>query len=350
MRIVVTGASGNVGTALLRRVEADTVTGIARRLPAPGREPWSGADWVRCDLGSAGAPAILRGALAGATAVVHLAWSINPATGDPPMSHTNQRGTEALLTAVADAGVPHLVCASSVAAYRPAARWDEVDERWPCDGVAGSAYSGGKVWLERRLDRFAAEHPDIRVARIRPCAIVQRAAAGQFTRWLLSPLLPAGQLGGRWLPLPFWPGLRAQLVHAEDVADAIARIVATGASGAFNVAAGPALDASALAAAIGGPHLPLPFWLVRAGAGLTWRLGLQPAHPGWLRLADAAPLVRTDRLRTELGWRPSRSAPEAMAELIAGIRDHAGAGSPPLAPADPHERRVRLGVPSHQAQ
>jgi nucleoside-diphosphate-sugar epimerase len=350
MRIVVIGATGNVGTALLRRVDGDTVVGVARRLPAPGREPYAGTDWVRCDLGAADALAILRTALTGANAVVHLGWSINPATAEPPMSHTNQVGSEALLAAVAEVGVPHLVCASSVAAYRPAARWDEVDERWPCDGVRGSAYSSGKAWLERRLDEFAAEHPDIRVARIRPCAIVQRAAAGQFTRWLLSPLLSAGWLGRAWLPLPFWPGLRAQVVHAEDVADAILRIVASGSSGAFNVAAGPALDAAALAATIGGTRLPVPFGLVRWGAGVTWRLGLQPAHPGWLRLADAAPLMRTDRLRAELDWRPRWSAREALAELIAGMREHAGTDAPPLAPANTRERRIRLGLPSRQAQ
>lgn len=350
MRIVVTGATGNVGTALLRRVDGDTVVGVARRLPAPGREPGAGTDWVRGDLGTADAPSVLRAALAGADAVVHLAWSINPVTGQPLMTRTNQAGTEALLAAVADAGVPHLVCASSVAAYRPAPRSDEVDERWPCDGVAGSAYSSGKAWLERRLDRFAGEYPDIRVARIRPCAIVQRAAAGQFTRWLLSPLLPAGWLGSAWLPLPFWPGLRAQVVHAEDVADAILRIVASGSSGAFNVAAGPTLDAAALAETVGGPHLPVPFGLVRWGAGVTWRLGLQPAHPGWLRLADAAPLMRTDRLRTELDWRPRWPASEALADMVAGMREQAGAGTAPLAPANTRDRRIRLGVPSHQAQ
>ena len=71
------------------------------------------------------------------------------------------------------------------------------------------------------------------------------------------------------------------MVHAEDVADAILRIVASGSSGAFNVAAGPTLDAAALAETVGGPHLPVPFGLVRWGAGVTWRLGLQPAHPGW---------------------------------------------------------------------
>ena len=44
--------------------------------------------------------------------------------------------------------------------------------------------------FERMLDEFAAGHHDVMVARIRPRAILQHAAGGEFARWTLSPLLP----------------------------------------------------------------------------------------------------------------------------------------------------------------
>ncbi len=352
MRVVVTGASGNVGTALLRHLAGQhAVVGIARRAPEADRAPYAGVDWIRCDLASNIAPSTLDIALADADAVVHLAWAINPPRNEPAMGWTNRRGTGQLLAAVARTRVPRLICASSVAAYRPRPADDaEVDENWPRDGVPGSAYSAGKAELEHTLDMFVAAQPDISVARIRPCAIVSGDAAGEFTRWLLSPLLPTRWLGGRLLPMPLWPGLRAQVVHAEDVAGAISKLLSANASGAFNIAAGPALDAAAMAAIVGGYRVPVPLPVVRAGALATWRAGLQPVHPGWLRLADAAPLVDTGRARSELDWRPRWSSADALAELIDGMRTHAGFASPPLRAEPAHGGRIRLGVPSHQSQ
>lgn len=347
-RIVVTGASGNIGTALLRRLAGTSVTGIVRRLPDVDAEPYKGADWVACDLSSADAPAVLAEAVAGADAVVHLAWAINPATDEPPMDTMNRIGLANTLRAVADAGVPHLVCASSVAAYGPADRWQSIDEDWPRDGVPGSGYSQGKADLEQRLDEFADRHPEVTVARVRPCAVVQYDAGGEFDRWLLSPLFPVRALGHPWLPMPFWQGLRAQLVHAADVADAIALILERHAAGAFNLAGDGVLDARHLAGRMGGTRLPVPYRLLSAGAWLTWRLGLQPVHPSWLRLADLAPLVDTGRAKAELGWEPRYDALAAVADLVAGMRSGSGTASPALAAGA--SRRITFGRPTHQRQ
>ncbi|MEK8227599.1 NAD-dependent epimerase/dehydratase family protein [Oerskovia sp. M15] len=59
MRVVIVGASGNVGSALLRRLAGDpvvtSVVGVASRVPrADGSStvvpPFDAAEWVRCDL------------------------------------------------------------------------------------------------------------------------------------------------------------------------------------------------------------------------------------------------------------------------------------------------------------
>lgn len=357
MRIVVTGASGNVGTALLRCLRDDggwQVTGVARRPPDP-TEPAYQVEWLACDLGAPEAPRMLADALAGADAVVHLAWSINPTSDEPPMDHTNLTGSDQLLAAVAKAGVRHIVCASSCAAYQVAARRSEVTEDWPCVGIPGSAYSRGKAHFEWQLDTFAAQHPDITVARIRPCAIAQRDAAGEFGRWLLGPLVSPSLLGRRGLPLPLWPHLRAQLVHSTDVAEAILLILQQHAGGPFNLAGDGVLGSAELAAGLGGIAVPVPRAAVSSLAWPAWRAGLLPIHPGWLRLADQAALVDTTRARGELGWRPSWSAAATLADLVAGLRSGAGTTSAPLTPYHLRGFRARLrsvdwGVPSHQAQ
>jgi UDP-glucose 4-epimerase len=357
-RVVVTGASGNVGTALLRRCQDHEnwdVTGVARRLPDRERDPYSLAQWVSCDIGDPGAPGFLAEIFAGADAVVHLAWAIHPPHSDPPMRRTNIDGSAAVLVAAAAAGVPHIVCASSVAAYSPAERWQRVREDWPCEGVQGSAYSRGKAELERSMDAFTGAHPEITLTRIRPCAIVQRDAAGEFGRWLTSALLPERVLGSRWIPLPLWDDLRLQMVHAEDVADAVRLIVGRREPGAFNLAAEPALGAADIARAAGSPRLPVPRGLTGAAAGLTWQVGLQPVHPGWLTLADRAAHVDTTRAREVLGWEPRWDAAGALKELLDGMAATAGAASPPLAPNSKDGVLARLrsvpwGRPGRQSQ
>jgi nucleoside-diphosphate-sugar epimerase len=346
MRVVVTGASGNVGTALLRALDGWDVLAVARHRPALA-PPYSAARWITCDLGTADGAAVLPSAFAGADAVVHLAWAIHPRRGEPPMARTNQTGTANVLRAVVDAGVPHLVCASSVAAYSPAERWTSVSEDWRRGGVPGSAYSAGKAALEAQLDAFEERHPAVRLARIRPCGIVQRDAAAQFTDWLLSPWLPRGLLTRRWLPVPLWPRLRLQVVHTDDVARALRLVLASRATGAFNLAGEPVLTSRALAGIAGGARLPVPLPVLTAAAEVTWRLGLQPLHPAWLRLADQAPLIDTTRARTELGWTPTPDVGGVVADLLAAIRAGHRGTSGPLAPG---RATVRLGRPSHQSQ
>lgn len=338
MRVVVTGASGNVGTALRRVLAAsgDSVLGIARRVPpnSPG--------WVSCDVGAPAAEVVLSRAFAGADAVVHLAWAVQPTPGEPDMRRTNITGSAHVLRAAERAGVPHVVVTSSVAAYTPSSA--PVDEDWPCGGVPGSAYSAQKAELERLVDGRPG------VAVVRPCAIVQPDAGAELDRWVLSPLIPPWVLGKPWLPVPLWPGLRTQVVHAEDVARAIRLVLRRHALGAFNVAADPPLRAPELARAFGGFLLPVPLPVTRTLAWPTWRLGAQPVHPGWLRLADRASLVDCGRIRA-LGWVPVHDPRQALASSVAAVASGRGTGSGPLAPRRGGRwRRLGLGRPVHQSQ
>lgn len=344
MKVAITGASGNVGTALLRAAPEWDVVAVARRIP-PEQRPYDRATWIACDVGDPGAGTVLTAAFDGADAVVHLAWAIQPTRHDPAMSRTNRAGTAAVLRAAARAEVPHVVWASSIAAYSPADRWDPVTEEHPTGGVPGSAYSADKAAVESLLDEF----PDIRLARVRPCAICQREAGAELARWALSPLVPRGLLGRRLLPVPLWPGLRLQAIHADDVADALRRTVNLGATGAFNLAADPVLQTTDLADVLGGMEVKLPRAVLSTLTAAAWRVGLQPMHPGWLRLADQVPLIDSTRARSELDWEPRWDARSALAELVRGMRAGTGTASAPLEGLAECPRPRRLG-PSFQSQ
>src|SRR5207253_10136 len=156
------GATGNVGTAVLRALGADqaveSILGLARRRPtqeAP-KVTWAAADVTSDDLVT-----LFRGV----DAVVHLAWLIQPNRDAERLRRTNVLGSARVIRAVADAGVPALVVASSVGAYSPGPQDRRVDESWPTEGVPTSFYSRHKAAVERLLDSFLTEHPSVRVVR-----------------------------------------------------------------------------------------------------------------------------------------------------------------------------------------
>src|SRR3954454_10352508 len=340
MKVVVTGATGNVGTAVLRSMESDEriteVLGIARRRPAL-RLPQ--VTWLEADV----AQADLRPHLAGADAVVHLAWLIQPSRDERVTHAVNVEGSARVFQAAGDAGVGTIVYASSVGAYSPGPKDRAVDESWPTEGIPTSFYARHKAAVERILDAFEAAHADVRVVRLRPGLIFQREAASEIRRLFAGPLLPSPLLRRGLVPvIPRLPRLRFQAVHSHDVGEAYRLAVVTeSARGAFNIAAAPVLDPAVLADALGARTVPVPAGALRALADITWRARLQPTPPGWLDMALAVPIMDTRRARAQLGWSPQRTSVDAFLDLLDGLHDRAGYGTPPLDPSTGGPLRVR---------
>jgi nucleoside-diphosphate-sugar epimerase len=343
MRIVVTGATGNVGTSLVEALVADPVVddvvGIARRHP---QVVPSGVRFVAADLGVDDVTDHLRGA----DAVVHLAWLFQP-THDPMVTwRANVEGSVRLFEAVADAGVPVLVHASSVGAYSPGPG-RTVDESWPTHSMPTAAYGREKAYVERVLDGFEARHPDIRVVRLRPGFIFKRAAATSQRRIFLGPFVPGSLARPGLLPLlPLPPELRFQALHTEDAAEAYRLAVLSDVRGAFNVASDPVLGGPEIAKVLGARYVPVPRPLVRGALAAGWLAHLVPADPRLLDLVLGLPLLDTTRARTVLEWKPRWSGSDALREMVEGLADGAGAPTPPLAPDTPADRvhEVATGI------
>ncbi|HWJ82952.1 MAG TPA: NAD-dependent epimerase/dehydratase family protein [Nocardioides sp.] len=329
MRVVVTGATGNVGSRLVERLAADPdveqVTGVSRREPDALPD---GVRWTPVDL----ADDVPAGLLAGADAVVHLAWLFQP-TRDPDATwRANVEGTARLLREAGDAGVATFVQASSVGAYSRGPG-HPVDESWPTHGIPTAAYSREKAYVERLLDAFEARHPRTRVVRLRPAFIFRQESAVQQRRLFGGPLAPTKLVSHLPLPVLPDPGVTLQVVHTDDVAEAYRLALLQEVSGAFNIATDPVLDVAAIGEVLGARGvLPVPAGLTRAALAAAWAAHLVPAAPGLLDLVLQMPVMRTERAREELGWQPTRDAAETFRELWRGFRSGDGGPNPPLAP------------------
>jgi UDP-glucose 4-epimerase len=330
MRVVVVGATGNVGTSTLRSLvsdsRVDSILGVARREPELELPK---VEWQAADIRSADLTTLFEGA----DAVIHLAWLIQPSRDESETESVNVVGSERVFGAVAGAGVRRLVYASSVGAYSPGPMDRLVDESHPTDGIQSSFYSRHKAAVERVLDRFEKATPAVSVARLRPALIFKADAASEIRRLFAGPFLPNALITRSLIPIvPAVPGLRFQAVHSLDVGVAFREAVFSDATGAFNIASDPVLDPDRIGRLLAARPVKVPRGLLRAFTSATWHLRLQPTPPGWLDLALESPLMSAERAKRELGWEPRRSSDETLLELLEGLRAGRGLPTPPLDP------------------
>ncbi|MEV5000146.1 NAD-dependent epimerase/dehydratase family protein [Nocardioides sp. LML1-1-1.1] len=333
MKVVVTGASGNIGTACLRALTADgrhQVVGVARRRPDLERaSPLASVSWHPGDVGYDDLDPVLTGA----DAVVHLAWKFQPTHGPRETWRTNAVGTRRLLAAVRRRGVPVVVAASSVAAYSPVDHDRPVDEGAETDGTSEAAYCREKAYNERVLDAFEAATPGTRVVRLRPAFVFQRSAASEQRRIFGGALVRPRMLDRRLVPvLPVPRGLRLQAVHAGDVGRAVAAAVERPVSGAFNLAADDVLRRPELGELMGAPTIEVPAGVARAAMDAAWHARLLPVPGSLLAALLGVPLLDTTRARTELAWTPRQTAGQAVGQMVDGAAMPAGSRTPPLHP------------------
>jgi UDP-glucose 4-epimerase len=328
VRVVVVGASGNVGTSVLRALAdepaVDSVLGLCRRVPDAEfpKTEWREADVARTPL---------RPFFQGADAVIHLAWLIQPGRDKQTLRAVNVDGSARVFRAAAAAGVHTLVYASSVGAYAPGPKDRRVDESWPTTGLPSSFYSRHKAEVERLLDGFEREHDRVRVVRLRPGLCFKREAASGIRRLFAGPLLLGGLIRRGLIPVvPAAERLVFQAVHSHDVGHAYRLALTTEVAGPFNVAAEPVLDPPALGRILDARPVRVPDRLLRAGAAASFKLRLQPSEPGWVDMGLAVPLMDVTRAGEELGWAPRHSAADALLELLDGMREGAGLDTPPL--------------------
>lgn len=332
-RIVVTGATGNLGSSIVPALLASgrEVVSITRHRPMTS--PWSELDGVRWQTADIGVDALDPSWFEDAAAVIHLAWAIQPSHHPEAMFRTNVTGTRRVLDAAVAANVPQIVHASSVGAYGTRERGAHANEAADTDGAPLLGYSWQKAYVERLLDVVERDHPQTTVTRIRPAVVLGAAAAvrvhalfaGRVPRSVVATLAEHADAA----PIPF------QVVHPDDVADAVVSVLDRRFAGAVNLAADGILGGSPPGGRAG-------MRAVAALAAIGWRLRIIAAEPGWIRLAACAPLLDTGRARTELDWTPRWSAQALLADFAAGLREPQRAHRRPAAPL-PHTIGVPVG-------
>jgi nucleoside-diphosphate-sugar epimerase len=309
-KVVVTGASGFVGTALTTSLAAQghQVVALSRRAAPPSQ---SVKPVQFTDLGDADA---LRAAFECMEVVVHLAARVHvmrEEVADPLIAfrRVNVEGTRAVYAVARQAGVRRFVFLSSVKAMGEgsAVPYRESDTPQPVDPYGVSKLEAEQVLAEGR----AAGGPEFVV--LRPPLVYGPGVRGNFRR-----LLRLAALSG-YLPLPLGRiANQRSLVSLGNLVSTIEAAVEhpAAADKTFLVSDGEDISTSGLivglAAGMGRPAklLPCPVSLVRKVAGAA---GMSQEAE---RLFGSL-VVDSSRVRDELGWAPPQSVAAGLAETAA---------------------------------
>ena len=287
----------------------------------------------------------------GADAVVHLAWFFQPSHRPDITWLNNVGGSERVFAAVAEAGVRSLVYASSVGVYSPAPG-RVVDESWPTHSHPAAAYGREKAYVERLLDRFECEHPEVRVVRMRPAFLFTEVAASEQRRIFAGPFVPNFVGASKSRCCRIRPACACRRCRTEDAAVAYRLALTSDVRGAFNLAAEPILDGPTLADALGARLLTVPPAVVRAVMATAWHARLAPAEPALFDLVLQLPELDVTRaLAASSAGRHVRARSTPCSAFLRGMAEGAGAPTAPLTPDSWRSRldELRSGVGSRVA-
>ncbi|MBI3938282.1 MAG: SDR family oxidoreductase [Betaproteobacteria bacterium] len=305
-RVLVTGASGFVGSTLCRvLVEAGHAPRAAVHRIVPGSE---GHDTVVC-VGEIDSNTDWSHALRGVDCVVHLAARahvMRERAADPLAEYRriNVEGTRRLAEQAVAAGVRRLVFLSSVkvngeATARP---FTENDAPRPED-----AYGISKWEAEQALKGVAARSK-LEVVILRPPLVYGPGVKGNFLALMRAI--------ARGLPLPLASvDNRRSLIYVENLAGAIELSITKNEAAGRTYLVSDAEDVSmpqlirALAAALGTKARlwPSPPPLLKAAGRLLGRADAVARLTGSLQ-------VDSSKIRRELSWRPRSTLAQGLAE------------------------------------
>ena len=298
--IVVTGASGYIGTRLVRRLletrDIERVTGVDVRAATVQHERYT---HFQQDVS-----APLDEAFAGAEAVVHLAFVLRQLRDRAEGRRTNIGGAENVLRACASAAVGRVVLMSSATVYGP--RPDnppELKEDAPLLPPKGFAYAEDKAACEALFRAFAEEHPETCVSILRGCVVMGPSAANFITSALDKPLL-IGIQGDD-------PAM--QFVHEDDLAEVLVRFATEPHPGVYNVAGHRSVRWGEVASIAGKRLIRLPAPLAYGLTALAWRTHAQNDSPAvGLDFIRWPWTVSTKKLTVETGYVCLHTSREAL--------------------------------------
>lgn len=311
--VAITGIAGYLGQRLLGLLDGDEsvdrIVGIDTAEPALVS---SKLELHELDVRDAR----LSKVLAGADALVHLAWVVDPIRDEEQMWSINVEGTRNAFLAAVAAGLRKVVYASSATAYGAHPDNDfPLTERSPLRANVDFPYAAHKLEVERFIEAFREDQPGTVATVLRPAIVFGPNVDNFISRAFEAPRLFA--VKGYEPPLQF--------VHEEDVASALHHALEADLDGPYNVAADGWLSMTEIEELTGKRRVDLPEAVAFSAADRLWRTGLTLSPPGELHYVMHPWVVDNAKLRAT-GWIPRRTNRATLEETVDAHRPWVSVG------------------------
>jgi len=307
--IAITGVAGFFSRALLPLLESDPtierVIGIDISQPSD-LESYSKVEFHQMDIRDEGLTELLDGV----DCLLHLGFILMRLPGAKAVDDINIHGTQSVIHAAGEKGIPKLIVTGSVVGYGlHADNPVPLTEESPLRPNLNLYYSRAKAANAAFLDEFTKGHPEMIITRLRPCTVIGPDA---------DPAQMA-QLTGKVIPVIHGYDPPIQLLHEEDMASALYWALKEDHPGIFNITSDEPRTIRQLVESRGGRALPLPTWIVWSIMALTWITRTSVFAPEWVDLSRY-PIVASNEKAKQAGWKPRYSTPEAFLALLAAYQ------------------------------
>jgi nucleoside-diphosphate-sugar epimerase len=309
MKVFVTGGTGFIGGEVVRQLRArgEEVCCLVRTPAKGGKLAELGCELIPGDLDDAKA---IREGMEGCAAVIHAAAMYEvgiPASQRPVMRAANVGGTERVLRAALEAGIPKVLYVSTVGIFGNT-HGKVVDESYEPPGRDFTSCYEETKWEAHQIAKRMIGEEGL------PCTIVQPGGVyGPGDTSSIAELLNQF-LAGKMPLIPF-PELGICLSHVEDIAAGIILALDRGETGETYVISGPATtvrEAIGLVSAITGRKAPkhaIPTPLMKAMIPIGPLVGKLMGQPPNLRelisSADGVTFWAShEKASRELGYEP----------------------------------------------
>ncbi len=312
-RVLLTGATGFVGHAILARLSGDTRYVVRSALR--GTKQVNTTD-ESAEIGNIDGHTSWPAALNGVDFVIHAAARVHVMNSGADeidaYSSVNREGTLNLAKQAAAAGVRRMVFLSSAKVNGemtgPGRPFCATDTPMPAD-----PYAVSKCEAETGLEKIAAE-TGMEVVIVRPPLVYGPGVGANFLK--LIRLVDSG------MPLPFGSiHNKRSLVAVRNLADLVVHcLAAEGASGrTFLAGDGEDLSTPDLIRRIAS-HLGRPARLLPVPAGILKMVGLLTGRSAQIQRLLGSFQLDIDRTRGMIDWQPPVTGDEAMAETVSWYR------------------------------
>jgi UDP-glucose 4-epimerase len=304
-RVVVTGIAGRLGRLLARALHRDPsikVIGLDRR---PFADRPKDIEHHAVDLRSKKARDLFRDR--GVDALIHLGVMHAPRTSAAEHYSWNIGGLGKLLDYCAAYRVPKVIVLSSANIYGPRADNTQfLTEDAPLLAAQTFPEMRDLVEVDHLASSFFWKARETETVILRPVHILGRVknAPSNYLRLEMPPTL-----------LGFDPMI--QVIHEEDVTDALALALAPGARGIFNVVGPGEVPLSILLRELGKTSIPVPHLVARPIWRAAWRLGLSSFPVAELDFIRYVCMVDGRRAEHDLGFRPRHGLRETIRAVLA---------------------------------